>query len=118
MSAVATSVSIFHCKFRQLWRLLVYHINLRLVGFLASFLLSCTLVYIMVSIIIFKNVLTWFIFVSYLVLYIFCSQCLSRWFLKEFSVPTNIVLGGKLFQFSVYYSVSTKTGHSKNCLVV
>ena len=43
------------------------------------------------------RVLTGLVLASYLVLYIFCSQCLSRRFLKEFSVPANTMLGGKLF---------------------
>ena len=30
------------------------------------------------------RVLTWLVFISYLVLYIFCSQCFSRAFLREF----------------------------------
>ena len=37
---------------------------------------------------------------SYLVLYIFCSQCLSRRFLREFSIPANTMLGGRLFQYN------------------
>ena len=45
--------------------------------------------------------LTRLVFVSYLVPCIFCFQCLSRRFLKEFSVPANTVWDGKLFQLFV-----------------
>ena len=38
---------------------------------------------------------------GYLVLYIFCSQCLFRRFLNEFSVPANTMFGGKLFQLLI-----------------
>ena len=41
--------------------------------------------------------LTWLVFLSY----IFCFQCSSTRFLKEFSVPANTVLDGKLFQLFV-----------------
>ena len=45
--------------------------------------------------------LTWLLFVSYFVLYISSSHCLSNKFLKEFSVPANTLLGGKLFQLYI-----------------
>ena len=49
------------------------------------------------------SVLTWPIFLTYFVLNMFCSQCLCR-FLKEFSVPANTMLDGKLFQLFVTLS--------------
>ena len=55
--------------------------------------------------------LTWIVCVCYLkchvmmyFIYIFCCQCLSRRFLKEFSVPansSNTMLDGKLFQLFI-----------------
>ena len=42
--------------------------------------------------------LTWVVFISYLVSYSVSSVCLiCKRFLKEFSVPANIMLDGKLF---------------------
>jgi len=43
--------------------------------------------------------------------YIFCFQCLSKRFLKEFSIPANMMLDGKLFQ--LFITLKEK----KNCLV-
>ena len=52
--------------------------------------------------------LTWLVFVGYRVLDIFCSQCLFRRILKEFSVPANTMLGGKLFQLFIIVSEKNK----------
>ena len=48
------------------------------------------------------HVLALCILVSYLMINIFCSQCLSRLFLKEFSVPANTVSDGKLAKYSLF----------------
>ena len=81
------------------------YIRLRLVDFSAFCLLICVfgLYYVQHSffLLLFLGVLcklTWLVFVSYFVPYIFWFQCLSRRFLKEFSVRANTVLDGKLFQ--------------------
>ena len=104
--------------------------RLRVVGFLAFCLLSHVLVYIMLNIICFRSALRILpdlacfrqLLCAIHILYQFCFQCSSRRFLKEFSVPANTMLGGKLFQF-FYNSVSKKKRKkciliSKNCLLV
>ena len=48
--------------------------------------------------------LTWLVFISYLMPWIFCFQHLSKRFLKEFSVPTNMMLDSKLFQLFIIYN--------------
>ena len=52
--------------------------------------------------------------------YIFCFQCTPTRFLKEFSVPANTVLDGKLFQLFVTLLVKNKMYIliSKNCLLM
>ena len=77
--------------------------------FLAFCLSRRVLVYIMLSNIILRVlcVLTWLVFVIYLVLYIFYFKSNvypEGQFLKEFTarVPANTMLGGKLFQLIVY----------------
>ena len=52
--------------------------------------------------------LTWLVFVSYLMPYILCFQCLSRRFLNEFSVPANTMLDGRLFQLFITLLVKFK----------
>ena len=46
------------------------------------------------------HVLTWLVLISYLVLNLFCSKCLSKKDLK-FSVPANTMSDGKLFQLFI-----------------
>ena len=40
--------------------------------------------------------------------YIFCFQCLSERFLKEFSIPADMMLDGKLFQLFITVSKREK----------
>ena len=47
------------------------------------------------------------------ILYQFCFQCSSRRFLKEFSVPANTMLGGKLFQ--LFITLLKKWKKMKKC---
>ena len=57
----------------------------------------------MVNLILFKSAacIGLAVFVSYLVLCILSSECLSRTFLMDFSVPANTMLRGKLFQLFI-----------------
>ena len=72
----------------------------RLFSFLLASALCFGLYYTMLIFFLLRK-LTWLVFVSYLVPYIFCFQCLSRRFLKEFSVLANTVWDGKLFQLFI-----------------
>ena len=74
------------CSVLSLKQFQCYHIRLRLIGFLAFCLLSHVLVYNICSALFsgVLHILTWLAFVRYFVLYIFCFQCLSSRFLKEF----------------------------------
>ena len=79
-----------------------YHIRLRFVGFVAICLRSRVLVNNMRSIIPFRS--TAYIDLAcfhQLPCTIYCFQCLSRRFLKEFSVPADTMLDGELFQLFI-----------------
>ena len=110
-----------HTRARKITHARSCHIRLRLVDFLAFCFRSRVLVYILCSALFFLGVLpilTWLVFVIYHVPLIFCFQCLSRRFLKAFSVPANSMFGGKLFQLLITLLVKMCILIRKNCLIV
>ena len=94
---LAPSVPVFHN--------IISYIRLRLVGFLAFFLLIRVLVWIMLNIILWECCVNCPGLFSSVILCHIGFQYLSKRFLKEFNVPANTIVGWQIVP-TVYNSVS------------